>query len=99
MAGISIQMKNASYYGAIHNKKSSTGVVGVSTGRYSKNSKNKFTVSVKSAQSTSAQKEERQQKLAALEKSAVSVSSDEKLTQEEAAERLEANKKKNKQVS
>lgn len=98
MAGISIQMKNASYYGAIHNKKSSAGVVGVSTGRYVKNSKNKSTVSVKAAQSTSAQKEERQQKLAALEKTTVSVSSDEKLTQEELAERLETNKKKAKQV-
>ena len=99
MAGISIQTKNTSYYGAIHNKKSSAGVVGVSIGRYVKNAQNKSGVSTKYTKTTTSQTEERQKKLAALERTAVTVSSDEKLTQEELAERLEANKKKNKQVT
>ena len=97
MAGISIQTKNTSYYGAIHNKKSSAGIVGVSIGRYVKNAQNKSGVSTKYTKTTTSQTEERQKKLAALERTAVTVSSDEKLTQEELAERLEANKKKNKQ--
>ena len=98
MAGISIQTKNASYYGVIQNKKTSTGVVGLSTGRYVKKSQNKSVTQTKYTKATTGQSEERAQKLAALEKSSVSTASNENLTQEELAERLEANKKAKKTI-
>ncbi len=99
MEGISIQTKNASYIGAIHNKKSASGVVGTFTGRYAKNAQSKTAVQAKNtSQTKSAESEERNQKLAVLEKSSASTTSNENLTQEELAERLEANKKAKKTI-